>query len=310
MIELLFQKSKVYHVTSDGLYHEYNQWTFCDYDHNWFVRFLRHNFPENKKRINFFGPVGNPLLICNKFEGPKIFYTPEDVEHKFTKLWLYYRDYRIDYVDLAMGFGIVDSPKYIRFPYWILTTFEPEFTDEDIAKRVKEINNYRPKKSKDCVLVCGHDPKKTREMILSKVEKILQVDSAGKWRNNTRDLWDKYDNDKIAYMSNFRFNICAENDNTENYVTEKIFDAFLAGCVPIYYGSNNNPEPGLINKDALIFWNKDGDNKDSLALIKELNSNTKAYDEFVSQTRLNDETAEYVIERFNMLRDSLKKILE
>ena len=225
-------------------------------------------------------------------------------------MWLYYRDYRIDYVDLAMGFGIVDSPKYIRFPYWILTTFEPEYTDEDIVKKVRDINSFRPKKSKDCVLVCGHDPKKTREMILNKVEKILQVDSAGKWRNNTRDLWDKYNNDKIAYMSNFRFNICAENDNTENYVTEKIFDAFLAGCIPIYYGSNNNPEPGLINKDAVIFWNKDGDNKDSLALIKELNSNTKAYDEFVSQTRLNDETAEYVIERFNMLRDSLKKILE
>ena len=80
--------------------------------------------------------------------------------------------------------------------------------------------------------------------------------------------------------------------------------------MPIYYGSNNNPEPGLINKDAVIFWNKDGDNKDSLALIKELNSNTKAYDEFVSQTRLNDETAEYVTERFHMLRDNLKRILE
>ena len=66
----------------------------------------------------------------------------------------------------------------------------------------------------------------------------------------------------------------------------------------------------MINKDTVIFWNKDGDNKDALALIKELNSNAKAYDEFVSQTRLYDTTAEYVIERFRLLREKLRDIIE
>ena len=310
MLEKLFKKPKVYNCTDDGIYHEYNQWCFCDFEYNWFIRFLRYNFPHNKKRINFFGPVGNPLLVRNQFEGLKVFYTPEDVEHKYTKLWLYYRDYRINYVDLAMGFGKLDNPKYLRLPFWILTTFQPNDTDEDIMGRVRSINSYQCIKEAECVLICSHDPKGTREMIVNGVKDVLKVSSAGRWHNNTRDLWDKYNNNKLEYMSNFRFNICAENDNTENYVTEKIFDAFLAGCIPIYYGSNNNPEPGLINKDAVIFWNKDGDNEQALSLIKELNGNKKAYDEFISQTRLYDAAAEYVIDRFKQLREKLANIIE
>ena len=76
-------------------------------------------------------------------------------------------------------------------------------------------------------------------------------------------------------------NICAENDNTENYVTEKVFDAFIAGCVPLYYGSNNNPEPGLINKDAVIFWTKDSDNAANRELIRRLKEDENYYNEFI-----------------------------
>ena len=46
--------------------------------------------------------------------------------------------------------------------------------------------------------------------------------------------------DKIQTMKNYRFNICYENScNRNGYVTEKIFDSFAAGCVPIYWGAPN-----------------------------------------------------------------------
>ncbi len=46
--------------------------------------------------------------------------------------------------------------------------------------------------------------------------------------------------DKIAVMKNYRFSICYENSSDRNgYVTEKIFDSFAAGCVPIYWGAPN-----------------------------------------------------------------------
>lgn len=49
----------------------------------------------------------------------------------------------------------------------------------------------------------------------------------------------KVDNKKAA-MENYRFSICFENaKNIPGYITEKIFDSFFAGCVPIYWGANN-----------------------------------------------------------------------
>ncbi len=43
--------------------------------------------------------------------------------------------------------------------------------------------------------------------------------------------------DKLIVMSQFKFAICFENCSFSGYVTEKIFDCFLAGCIPIYYGA-------------------------------------------------------------------------
>jgi len=48
---------------------------------------------------------------------------------------------------------------------------------------------------------------------------------------------------KSAILSNSKFSYCFENVKDQpNYITEKIFDSFLAGCVPIYWGANNVDE--------------------------------------------------------------------
>ena len=43
--------------------------------------------------------------------------------------------------------------------------------------------------------------------------------------------------DKLETLRNFRFAICFENCVFPGYVTEKIFDCFLAGCIPVYWGA-------------------------------------------------------------------------
>lgn len=309
MFYKIFNKPKVYNQTKDKLYTGYNQWKSENLENNWFVRFLRCNFPDNKVKVNFFGPLGLPFFICNKFEGKKVFYTAEDVEHKFTKLNLYYGDYRLKYVDFAMGFGEHDSEKYLRFPYWILTTFDPCSTEDDIVERIKTINSVRYKKFDECVLINKHDKKGTRNMIYQDVKNVVNVKLAGSWKNNTDELWTKYNNDKMLYLKRFKFNICPENDNTKNYVTEKLFDAFICGCIPLYYGSFNNPEPGLVNKDAVIFWNDNGDNENNIKLVKDLNGNSKLYDDFISQNKLTDQSVEYVINRFTKLKEHMRRLI-
>ena len=46
--------------------------------------------------------------------------------------------------------------------------------------------------------------------------------------------------DKYEVLSRYRFSICYENAyDIDGYITEKIFDCFLAGTVPIYLGAGN-----------------------------------------------------------------------
>jgi len=43
--------------------------------------------------------------------------------------------------------------------------------------------------------------------------------------------------DKIATLSGYRFSLCFENTRFPGYVTEKIFDGFFAGTIPVYLGA-------------------------------------------------------------------------
>jgi hypothetical protein len=49
--------------------------------------------------------------------------------------------------------------------------------------------------------------------------------------------------DKSSVLRNSKFAYCYENTiGPDNYITEKIFDSFLSGCVPVYWGAENVQE--------------------------------------------------------------------
>lgn len=57
--------------------------------------------------------------------------------------------------------------------------------------------------------------------------------------------------DKIAVNKNYKFTICYENcRDLPGYVTEKIFDCFAAGSIPVYWGACNITD--YIPKDCFI----------------------------------------------------------
>ena len=48
---------------------------------------------------------------------------------------------------------------------------------------------------------------------------------------------------KKPILEKYKFSICYENiKDVPGYITEKIFDSFFAGCIPIYLGANNISE--------------------------------------------------------------------
>jgi len=84
---------------------------------------------------------------------------------------------------------------------------------------------------------------------------------------------------KIPVLSNYKFNVCYENDgDTPGYITEKIFDCFFAGTVPVYLGAPNVcdyiPQNTFI--DRRLFKN----NNDLLEFLKNM-----PRDEYLSYQR-------------------------
>lgn len=67
-------------------------------------------------------------------------------------------------------------------------------------------------------------------------------DLYGRWwpayKNYRGSIWKKID-----VLKNYKFCICYENiKDIPGYITEKIFDCFRCGCVPVYWGANNITE--------------------------------------------------------------------
>jgi len=209
-----------------------------------------------------------------------------------------------------MGFDYIENHRYLRFPLWILYLFPPEYKEQDIIDRCDTLSfqkaTSRPKFASH---VSRWDHLGIRRDMCNGLSVIGKVDCDGLFMNNNDDLKMKYKNNKHIYLQNYRFNICPENSDYDGYVTEKIFQAIDAGCIPVYYGSNNNPEPEILNHDPIFFWSNKNHNNGLIKEIKHLNNSPEAFKEFMMQPRLKPDAAEIIIDFLKKFEDKLIQIL-
>lgn len=84
---------------------------------------------------------------------------------------------------------------------------------------------------------------------------------------------------KQAAISNYMFYCAFENTHEAGYVTEKVFDALIAGVVPIYLGPSQDCRPLLPSPDAAIFFDDFKHNVTKLSeYLVRLASNETAYE--------------------------------
>ncbi len=137
----------------------------------------------------------------------------------------------------------------------------------------KKINKDLSRKNKLCTLIAGNKRVKHRlELYSKRIEAIRWFE---KKHPNDFDLfgmgWDRFRftgikvvralnkltwltkllaptypsykgpvSEKKIVLEKYKFAICFENGrDIPGYITEKIFDCFFAGCIPIYWGANN-----------------------------------------------------------------------
>lgn len=85
---------------------------------------------------------------------------------------------------------------------------------------------------------------------------------------------------KQAAISRYMFYLAFENTFERGYVTEKVFDALIAGVVPVYLGSTADCRALLPHPKAAIFVSDfDNDPQKLSAYLTYLMSNVTAYEE-------------------------------
>lgn len=263
---------------------------YCNFEsektRSWLCEFIERycNSAHNVAVFNIYGRVEDQMFWSKR--PYKIFFTAENV-HVQASRWKKYEDLFLDdnNVALSLGFDYYSRPQYLRFPYWILRHFHPSDSISDIQKVLDNMEAARKNtmRSKFCSFICRADYFGDRAKLADIVEQVAPISYAGNFRHNDDDLAIKYADDKISYLRDVQFSLCPENSNSRGYVTEKLFDAFRAGCIPIYWGSDNNPEPDIINQDAIIFVTPDGNNTAAIDRIQKIRTNPDAYRAFLSK---------------------------
>lgn len=216
-------------------------------------------------------------------------------------------------IDLSIGFDdIHDNPRYIHVPFWIMWTLDPMETYESIKTKVKLWNspeNISYADRKFCSFLCSHGDR-GREMIMQELSTIDKLDSAGRWMHNDNSLKTKFGDNKLEWLKHYRFNLTPENSNGDGYVTEKLLDAICCGCVPIYWGCNNRPDPDIFNQDSIIFFNMNRENTNTIRFIAELNADEKKYMDFACQKRFLPGAEDVIWGYYEELEKRLKDIIK
>jgi len=226
----------------------------------WFTKFIEHNI-SNVKCVEYYE---NPdILFCSCFGNKnvnnikakcKIFFYGENLNNfpRYNN-----EKYLYDTYDLILGFKYTNpDKKLLRFPLWLMYyDFYDINTDNNILNyiQIQYQNNCLKKKDIYASIVANHDRGGQRIKIIKEFEKHGKIMSPAPFYNNTNRIG-RSKKDKINYISNGIYNICPENSEYEGYFTEKIFQAFEGGTIPIYWAINL-PEIDIINRNKYCFCN-------------------------------------------------------
>jgi hypothetical protein len=198
---------------------------------------------------------------------------------------------------------LVDNQKYFKLHYPVLRnmiTERPSFEEKKLLTMVVGYStNTYPNN-----LYCE------REKVIDFFEKIGGDDFDFYGRYWDGSLYKNYKGapkDKIEAIKNYRFSICYENTrNVRGYITEKIFDCFTAGNVPVYWGAPNIDS--YVPKNCYIDRRDFQSEEELLAFLK--NMGKEEYEGYILRIQeylVSEQAQVFSMEHFlNLIVDAVK----
>ena len=107
-------------------------------------------------------------------------------------------------------------------------------------------------KTKFCNFIVSNTHPIERKQFFLELSKHKFIDSCGAvLKNWTGEPAPPFSSDEYhTFLNDWRFVICFENLKVDYYLTEKLINAYLGGCIPIYWGCPQIKE--FINEKAIL----------------------------------------------------------
>ena len=219
----------------------------------WWPNFDReHNFLVDALRSWFDVRVGEDpdIVFYSVFQGDlptgeylKVFYTGEP------------RRPDMSVADWAFSYEYDEyfcHPRHMRLPLYVIDVDGGSFRADwgrDLVKHPDYADRVlRQQRPGFCGYVAYYDGPE-RCAMFDRLSEYRKVTAPGRSRHNASPISDgdpeksrlneSFQTQKRAWYERFRFALVFENRSYPGYTTEKLVDAMMAGCIPIYWG---NPE--------------------------------------------------------------------
>lgn len=222
----------------------FNDWKNT-YHHPNIIWKLNRNHNPDVLVSSVFGSIN----IIKKYKCKKILYTRENLNHN------HYRQYKynLNLFDTVIGFE--DKNNIINVPWYYDLIYQLNLNPNNIV-----VN--KSKNRKNLCLVNNNFTFLRTKLLSSFEDKNYTVDCPGLVGKNI-DAKTAIGWSKINFIKNYYFYICPENSYSDGYVTERVFESCVAGCVPIYYGCERLND-GFFNKNRVFHINRDLSNYDEI----------------------------------------------
>ena len=235
----------------------------------------------------FFGEFGRRNInIENRIDCVKIFLSIENRKPNFF------------ICDYAIGLHYIDKgDRYCRKP-----TDTSKLSQMKTIYNITKLKNVNIKDKKFCAWLVSNGGSKARNLFYQKLSEYKKIDSGGKFKNNIGYIVQN----KKEFLKNYKFSICFENSKKDGYISEKLFDAFESGTIPIYFGDDSIKQ--LINNKAYIHVKDQSDFEEKIELIKKIDNDDNLYENMIKEKIvINDSLYE---EEFQKYKNFIYHIIE
>lgn len=271
-------------------------WSTFNYQSNFILNLLKkynikYRYNSNEPDILFVGSfVKYDGIDCIKnFNGIKILIITEPISktQKHT-----YELFKTNIFDLVFGCVKNDIEiNHFKYPLYILYSYNC-YSNKKYFEINEKILNENIEQKKFCTLINRHDMYGTRSNIYNSLKNIGDIDCPSKLYNNTSNQ-ELNSIGNIKFINKYTFNLCPENSKCEfdGYITEKLMNCCLSGAIPIYFGSFDEIDEKIFNKNRIIFFNpyeQESINRAS-KYIEELMNDKEKLNHFYKQHIFNDE---------------------